>query len=222
MCIRREQLLTELNPGDHLAHLYVDSQTHCEAIALYAHAALVRNHAVILVAVNPHLEGVFVELRRRGHDPAELYLSGQLICFDASVMLDEIVHGQSLQDELVRARLEPMIQNALSDFGGVAAYGEMVDLLWQRSQRPLAMQLERIWNEFIERFGITLLCGYRANLFDDTVQEGIEEICQTHTHLIPLADLKLLQQAVDQALSELTNSSDIDALRDSLAQQCRS
>jgi hypothetical protein len=220
MCKLREQLLTESSAGEHLAHLYVDSHSLCEALGVYALAALDRGHALITIAVPSHQEGLFSKLRSAGRDPQALIDAGQLVCIDAVEFLDIIVPADQLRTDIFLAAVKPTLVAALEKFGGVTAYGELVNLLWQRKQRPLALELEQVWNTLIDEFGIALLCGYKANVFDDTIQDGLEEICQTHTHFIPLMDFDRLELIVDIALGEVLNTADVESMRQTLAQRC--
>src|SRR5260221_272567 len=65
-----------------------------------------------------------------------------------------------------------------------------------------ALAVEERWNELgrSRRF-LSLLCGYRLDVFDRGVQAGLlVDICRTHTHVLPAADPARLERAVDAAL----------------------
>jgi hypothetical protein len=87
------------------------------------------------------------------------------------------------------------------------AFGEMVDLLFQRGQQTTAIALEELWNRALESRRCALLCGYELDVFDlDTQTSVLPEIIRTHTHPRPVADTARLAAAVHQTLTEVVGS----------------
>ena len=79
----------------------------------------------------------------------------------------------------------------------IRAFGEMVDLLFQRGQQATAIALEELWNRALESRRCALLCGYELDVFDlDTQTSALPEIIRTHTHPRPVADTARLAAAV--------------------------
>jgi hypothetical protein len=56
---------------------------------------------------------------------------------------------------------------------------------------------------------------------DDRVQDGLETICQTHSHLIPTLDNARFDRAVETALHEMIPNGQVADLQRDLANQCR-
>jgi hypothetical protein len=82
----------------------------------------------------------------------------------------------------------------------VRAYGEMVDVLWQRGSREAAIRLEEQWNQLLRLQTFTLLCAYRMDPLDAGSYGGpLESICGCHSHFIPARDYAHLDEAVAQA-----------------------
>jgi hypothetical protein len=82
----------------------------------------------------------------------------------------------------------------------VRAYGEMVDVLWQRGERDAAIRLEEYWNELGRLQTFSLLCAYRMDPRDSHAYGGpLERVCKVHTHLIPATDLPRFDEAVRAA-----------------------
>jgi len=48
----------------------------------------------------------------------------------------------------------------------VRAYGEMVDVLWQRGERDAAIRLEEFWNDLARLQTFSLLCAYCIDHLD--------------------------------------------------------
>ena len=71
-------------------------------------------------------------------------------------------------------------------YPAVRAYGEMVDVLWQRGEREAANRLEEYWNVLGRLQTFSLFCAYRIDPLDSQAYGGaLECVCKTHTHLIP-------------------------------------
>ena len=82
----------------------------------------------------------------------------------------------------------------------VRAYGEMVDVLWQRGEREAATRLEEYWNELGKLQTFSLLCAYRMDPLDSASYGGaLECVCNTHTHLLPARDPARYDAAVSEA-----------------------
>ncbi len=76
------------------------------------------------------------------------------------------------------------------------AYGEMVDVLWQRGERDAAIRLEEFWNDLAKLQTFSLLCAYEMDPLDPAAYHPLECVCKVHTHLIPAADYRRFNQAV--------------------------
>jgi hypothetical protein len=89
--------------------------------------------------------------------------------------------------------------------GGLAIYGEMVDILATEGNFEAAEQLERMWNELSEHVPFTLLCGYAAAHFTGAPDSHrrIRRMCALHSDVRrDSADLlaNWLLEAPDQPL----------------------
>jgi len=217
-----EDFLAALPPRAHAACLYADDQVLCERIAAYASQGLRRGEAVLLVATAAHLEQVCALLGGAGHDIVALAKSGQLLMLDADATLRRLLNNRLEPDHhSFCGVLEPLLDGAMRRFSGVRAYGELVNLLWERDRRPAARTLEQWWNAMIEHYGFRLLCGYRVNpLAGDETDHSVSEICSTHSHLLQAADPARLEESVQAALQEVFHHADAGALMHSLANRC--
>jgi len=81
----------------------------------------------------------------------------------------------------------------------VRAYGEMVDILWQRGDKQAAIRLEQLWNEIGRLQTFSLLCAYAMDPLRGDTYADLESICRCHTHLIPARDYAELNEAVFEA-----------------------
>jgi hypothetical protein len=68
--------------------------------------------------------------------------------------------------------------------GRVRAYGEMVDILAQRTDMADVLKLERLWNDLGERTAMSLMCGYSAAHFvASNTHAVLRQICRAHSHV---------------------------------------
>jgi hypothetical protein len=82
----------------------------------------------------------------------------------------------------------------------IRAWGEMVDILYQRGDQPAAWALERAWNEAISVRRIELLCSYRVDKVEAMRKGILGDICRGHTRLIAEEDEGFFERAVLEAL----------------------
>src|SRR4029077_3560627 len=68
----------------------------------------------------------------------------------------------------------------------VAAFGEMVALLWAKGRSKAAIRLEQLWNELAQVQSFSLRCAYPLSGFHrETHGETFLEICAEHSAVIP-------------------------------------
>jgi hypothetical protein len=86
----------------------------------------------------------------------------------------------------------------------IRAFGEMVDLLWQRGDRSGALDLEELWNALQRTHDLALLCAYCVDVFDvDAQANGLGDVFRLHTHGRPVVDTTRLSAALDRALADV-------------------
>jgi DcmR-like sensory protein len=153
-----------------------------------------------LVAARPlHSRLIAGELERRGLDPGFVRFE------DADALLERLlVDGQpsaAAFEHEVGGLLDELAEGGDAE---VRVFGEMVDLLAERGLHAEAVSLEQLWNSLAWSRNFSLLCGYRLDVFDrDTQLARLPEICSTHTHVAPAADIARFSRAVDEALEEV-------------------
>jgi len=189
-------MMSELeNPGphDHLVHLYQEPALLAEAVREYIGSGLRAGEAALIIATPEH-RALFVQ-------GLESFVeSGQLWVYDAEetlgrFMVDGMPDWRSFQDVAGGLIAELRLQ-----YPAVRAYGEMVDVLWQRGEQEAAVRLEEYWNELGRLQTFSLLCAYRMDPLDGASYGGaLECVCRTHSHLIPSRDPARYDAAVTEA-----------------------
>jgi MEDS: MEthanogen/methylotroph, DcmR Sensory domain len=201
-----EALLDRPRDGQHAVQLSSDPAFLADAVARFAAVGLRGGEGIVLVARRERWDAIQERLVDEGLDPRAAIERGQLHVWDATTLLDAfLVDGRpdaAAFEGTVARRLDELALR----YPKIRAFGEMVDVLWQRGDRDAAIGLEAIWNETLRRRAshLSLLCAYSIDpLSDDAYGGPIESICQAHSHLIPARSYERLDEAVALASHEV-------------------
>ncbi|OGA57675.1 MAG: hypothetical protein A3G81_04160 [Betaproteobacteria bacterium RIFCSPLOWO2_12_FULL_65_14] len=198
------ELLDHPGDRDHFVQVYQDEAFLCEAVSEYIGAGLRRGEGAILIATAAHRAAFERELEARGLAPARAIKRRQLVILDADDTLAKFTPG-GMPDWLTFHRLiGGVIAELRLSYRTVRAYGEMVDVLWQRGERDAAIRLEEFWNDLAKLQTFSLLCAYYMDNLDAAAYAGpLQCVCDVHTHLIPARDYGVFTQAVIDASNEV-------------------
>ena len=193
-------LVRHAGDRDHMVQLYSDAEFLVESVVRFIGAGLARGEAAIIIARPEHRERFIHELAREGLHP-----SPALRFLDAETTLSSfLVEGMPEWTAFHRIAGGAIAELRLQ-YPSVRAYGEMVDMLWQRGQRQAALRLEEFWNELGALQTFSLLCAYGIDPLDAASYGGgaLEAVCKCHTHLIPARDYGRFNDAVGNATKEV-------------------
>ena len=189
---------TELvtNPGKHhhFVQLYQELDPLAGAVAGYVAEGLRRGEAAVVIATPAH-RAAFLERIR-----PEKAVAGQLRILDAEETLAKFMVDGMPQWKPFHEAIGGLIAELRLEYSTVRAYGEMVDVLWQRGSREAAIRLEEYWNDLGRLQTFSLLCAYRMDPLDSGAYGGpLESVCKVHSHLIPASDTRGFDEAVQAA-----------------------
>src|SRR5262245_54014723 len=126
-------------PGrrEHFVHTYQDLESLAEQVSGYLAAGLDRGEALIVIARPAH--------RARFLERIGPFERDQVLFLDADETLGRFMAQGMPQWEPFRNLAGGAIADLRLRYPGVCAYGEMVDVLWQRGEREAAIRLEEYW-----------------------------------------------------------------------------
>jgi hypothetical protein len=202
------QLLQQPCGGDHFVQVYRDEAFLSSSVCEYTGTGLRSGEGVIVIARPAH-RALFLRALEDGGIAAQAAVQrGQLVLLDAEETLGRFSVPGAMPDwQSFHALVGGLIARMRLDYPTVRAYGEMVDVLWQRGERDAAIRLEEFWNELAKLQTFSLLCAYRMdNLDPDAYQGPLECVCKVHTHLIPAPDYERFNQAVLQASEKVLDA----------------
>jgi hypothetical protein len=84
---------------------------------------------------------------------------------------------------------KPVVERATKSARGrgrVAAFGEIVAILWAQGKIDEALQLEELWNKLAEKHAFSLCCAYPMKGFLGNPHAApFLKICAQHSHVFP-------------------------------------
>lgn len=195
--------------ADHAVQLYRDVSELAHSVGAFLAAGFRDGEPAIVISTGEHWSVFAAELDRRGWDSEELERKGLLTRAEAEETLDAFMHEDLPSPERFERIVGGIVDEASARRPGqtIRAFGEMVDVLWQRGEEQAAIALEELWNELAKTRSFALLCGYHLDVFHPDVQrEALPEVIRTHSHTRTVEEPSRLAAAVDQALNEVLGS----------------
>jgi hypothetical protein len=190
----------------HAVQVYDDISELARSFAAFVAAGFRAGEPAVAIATAAHREAFARELVQRGWEPAGLERDGMLACADAEELLDRFMDGEKPSAERFERVVGGLVDEVSARHSGrtIRAFGEMVDVLWQRKQQEAAIALEELWNELAKTRSFALLCGYHLDIFEPDVQrDALPEVFRAHSHTRAVDEPSRLAAAVDHALAEV-------------------
>jgi len=190
-----------------VVQFYSDDSFLLEGLSRFIGSALGAGDAAIVIATEAHRDELTLRLQALGLDTARSIKQGRFVSLDAAETLSKFM-VDGWPDE---ARFEEVVGGVLKGVtsavkGGlqprVAAFGEMVALLWADGQGDAAIRLEQLWNDLAKKHSFYLHCAYPMSGFAHS-QDGdpILKICAEHSHVIPAESYTELSTEPDRLRS---------------------
>jgi signal transduction histidine kinase len=183
------ELEPRMHPRDpHRVQFYKEDPFLVRSVAAHLATSLRDGGSAIVLATKAHRSQILEELARL-EIPAEALMQ-RFVAMEASEALakfmldglpDPIRFNNVLQDLLRAAQ-----GSARSAFDPVAAFGEMVAVLWAEGKREAAVQLEQLWKDFTRAHSLSLLCAYPLAYFSRSEDQRLfAQICAEHSSVVP-------------------------------------
>lgn len=188
-------LLPKMQADSHRVQFYRDSEFLVRSVAQHLAASLSRGGIGLVLATREHRAQI-LEALAKAEVPAEALLH-HYISADANECLQKFMVGDmpdpSRFHQVVNELLQSAQSRCTSENVPVTAFGEMVAILWAEGKRDAAVQLEQLWNEFIRRHPLSLLCAYPLAHFSRTEDRDLfSQICGKHSSVTPAEGLEVL------------------------------
>ncbi len=174
----------------HVVQFYHDDNVLLEAVSRFVGPALACGDAAVVIATQAHRECLEQLLKSHGLDMSKAARQGRYLTLDATQALSQImVNGlpdaerfaNVIGSTLTRARAA-----LSSERSQLAAFGEMVNVLWATGQYEAALRLEQLWNDLARNHSFSLLCAYSLSGFNNPKHtEPFLKIGKEHSAVVP-------------------------------------
>lgn len=180
----------DLDSHAHSVQFYGDDPFLLDELSRFIGSALGAGDAAIVIATKAHRDDLAQRLKARGLDIALAITQGRYVSLDAAETLSQfMIEGRpdpARFADLIGGVIELSATMAQGESRRVAAFGEMVALLWAEGKPEAAIQLEQLWNDLAQTHSFDLLCAYPMAFFSRSEDdELIGKVCATHSHVIP-------------------------------------
>jgi PAS domain S-box-containing protein len=171
-------------------HFYEDDAIFIESLSEFVGSALGAGGACLVIATDAHHRSLANSLRANFIDTLRSASEGRYIALDAGDTLSQFMVKGHPDPALFRDTIEPVLrlarQKLRRDTGALAAFGEMVALLWAEGNREAAIELEHLWNDLALRHKFDLRCGYPLGCFSSEGHaELFRQMCEEHSEVVP-------------------------------------
>jgi signal transduction histidine kinase len=176
-------------PWRHTVQFYGEDSSLLEELSRFIGTELVSGNAAVVIATKMHREGLAQRLQSRGFDTATAIEQGRYIALDADETLAKFIRDGWPDAALFGEVIGGILGQAILGAGktpSVAAFGEMVVLLWAKGNAEAAIRLEQLWNNLAQTYPLSLRCAYpMADFAREDHGESFLRICEQHSHVIP-------------------------------------
>src|SRR5882672_5070696 len=159
----RRKFLMSQTPGGHFhaVRFYEDDTSLCRIVSNFIAEGLAAGQPGLVLATEPHINGILRNLSGAAIDVDALQRSGDLLLLDARETLSRFMVNGQPDAELFTVSATAAIEQVGRGRKDctIRAYGEMVDLLWRDGASVAAIRLEMFWNRLANSHDFSLLCG---------------------------------------------------------------
>ena len=185
--------VTRPAPATHRGHavqFYCEDSSLLDELSRFIGAELVAGDAAVVIATKAHREGLAQRLQSRGFDIARAIEEGRYIALDAAETLAKLLRNGWPDADLFNDVVGSVLEQAAAFTGRaprIAAFGEMVALLWAKGNAEAAVRLEQLWNNLARTHPLSLRCAYPMSDFNrEDHSDLFLKICAEHSHVIPV------------------------------------
>src|SRR5260370_15502553 len=147
--------------------------------------------AAVVIATKAHRDGLTQRLQWLGFDTAKAFEQARYVPLDAAETLEKFMldgmPDAALFNEVIGSVLGQAAAAAEGKTPRVAAFGEMVALLWTAGNAESALRLEELWNDLARTYPFYLRCAYPMSGFHrEDHGASVQKICDAHSHVFPV------------------------------------
>ena len=208
----------------HSVQFYEDDSFLLDDLSRFIGSAIVAGDSAVVIATEAHRDRLATHLKTRGLDLKLAIKQGRFLALDAADTLAKItVDGRpdpTLFSDVIGGVITRLRSYAQGENRRVAAFGEMVALLWADGKPEAAIELEQLWNKLSALHEFQLHCAYPMALFRQAEdEEAIRKVCAEHSHVIPAERYTTLVSAEERLQTVLLLQQKAQALETEISER---
>jgi PAS domain S-box-containing protein len=197
---------SEMSESEHFAQFYDNDAFLLNEVGRFAATGLDAGDRVIVIASEPHRNGLEERLWGRGLDVAAAFAQGHYVPLDAAEALSKVMVNGWPDEGRFTGEIGGVITPAAAADGRrrVRVFGEMAALLWAVGSADAAIRLEELWNDLAKNHRFSLFCAYPIAGFSKRAHASpLLQICAAHAQVIPAESYTALASP-DERLRTIT------------------
>ena len=178
------------NHPAHAVQFYGEDVSLLDELSRFIGTSLGAGESAVVIATKDHRDGLARRLKAFGLDTTNAVIQGRYVVLDAAETLAKITVGgwpeAGLFAEVVGSVMARLTAAAGSEHARIAAFGEMVALLWLDGKPEAAIRLEQLWNDLARTYSFSLRCAYpMSSFYREEHGDLLLKICAEHSDVIP-------------------------------------
>jgi len=170
----------------HEVALHADDDSVVDGYARFIESALKGGNVVVVIVTEAHRAGLLLRLEAAGVDVTAATKQGTYVPLDVADTLAKLTANNMPDPVRCRKVIGDLVMGASKGLKGedgqVVVCGEIAPTLLSKGNAEGAIQLEHLWHEITEGYGVHTLCGYLWSAFPDRESSPIfRRICGEHS-----------------------------------------
>jgi MEDS: MEthanogen/methylotroph, DcmR Sensory domain len=172
-------------PHDHVVQFYGHDDELAESVGRYLAESIAAGGVAVAIATEAHRRAFTARLAEAGIDVPRARADGRLILLDAAETKAALVIDGRLAPHRFDEVVGDLIRDATADGRTVAAYGEIVAVMWADGYVTAALELEPLWNGLRQEREFFLSCGYPLrSVGGEGAADALREVGRQHPAVV--------------------------------------
>jgi excisionase family DNA binding protein len=176
----------DMRTSEHFVQFYEADEFLQEAVSEFIGEALRAGDAGVVVATQPHRDGIQARLLASGLNLELARERGHFVAVDAAETLAAFMVEEMPDVGRFRQTIGSLLAGAAGERRRARVFGEMVALLASQGNHAATLRLEELWNELKQTHAFSLFCAYPIAGFAGDRRAGLlNGVCHEHTRVLP-------------------------------------
>ena len=172
--------------SEHYVQLYESDLVIVDAVGKFISSALHVGEPAVVIATEPHRDGIEKWCRAHGLDLATASADGRFVSLDAAETLSRFMVGETPDPLRFEDVVGGLVERVSKPGRPARMFGEMVGLLAADGNQAATVYLEELWNTLQQSHSFALFCAYPMDcLGREEMGPLLGKVCAQHSAVIP-------------------------------------